>query len=91
MPLYSYKCLKCGESFDSLRNISEIDSPIDCIICGSKETKRIFDAGDSVSIIYKGWDWGDKCRKFGRDRTRKNEKMKSVQKDYYGNDTFVDK
>ena len=40
MPLYEYKCLKCGEKFELLRRINDDDSTVKCPKCGSNEVKR---------------------------------------------------
>ena len=40
MPLYEYKCLKCGEKFELLRRINDDDSNVKCPKCGSSEVKR---------------------------------------------------
>ncbi len=40
MPLYEYKCLKCGEKFELLRRINDDDSNVKCPKCGSNEVKR---------------------------------------------------
>ena len=42
MPLYEYKCEKCGEIFETLISLSKINDPVECAKCGSKETTRLF-------------------------------------------------
>ncbi len=49
MPIYSYKCKKCGKIFDSFQRADE-NSNIRCIYCDS-EAQRIF---SPVGIILKG-------------------------------------
>jgi putative FmdB family regulatory protein len=49
MPIYSYKCEKCGEVFDKLVKPGSNGS-VPCIHCNS-ETRRIF---SPVGIIFKG-------------------------------------
>ncbi|MEW6619119.1 MAG: zinc ribbon domain-containing protein [bacterium] len=39
MPIYEYRCQKCGEKFELLQGINE--TPV-CNSCGSKELSRIF-------------------------------------------------
>jgi len=49
MPIYSYRCSKCGETFDKLVKPGGNGS-IPCIHCQA-ETKRVF---SPVGIIFKG-------------------------------------
>jgi len=89
MPMYSYRCPECENEFDELRVFSKREDPAECKECGCAEAKTFFNPGDSVGVAYKGWGWGDKCRKFGEYRTKKSKEMKKIQRDHYGNDTFV--
>ena len=41
MPLYEYKCKKCGEQFETLISASKANGPVECASCGSKETERL--------------------------------------------------
>lgn len=36
MPLYEYKCEKCGEVFDELRKAEDRTTPVPCPKCGGK-------------------------------------------------------
>ena len=49
MPIYSYRCEKCGETFDKLVKPGGNGS-VPCIHCKS-ETRRVF---SPVGIIFKG-------------------------------------
>lgn len=49
MPIYEYKCHKCGHIYEKFRKIGE-HSSARCEICGSK-TRRIF---SPVGIVFKG-------------------------------------
>ncbi len=49
MPIYSYKCEKCGRIFDKFQKVGGDDN-IKCIFCGSN-TNRLF---YPVGIIFKG-------------------------------------
>ena len=40
MPIYEYICEECGSQFDSLRTMSNADTPIPCIQCSSNHTSR---------------------------------------------------
>lgn len=40
MPIYEYKCRKCGETFDALRSIREADADIECPVCGERKAER---------------------------------------------------
>ena len=39
MPIYSYHCEQCQTEFMELRRCSEMDAPIDCPECGSRESQ----------------------------------------------------
>ena len=41
MPIYSYYCEQCQTEFTELRRCSEMDAPIDCPECGSRESQRM--------------------------------------------------
>lgn len=38
MPLYDYKCLKCGAEFTFLK-LKETDKPV-CTVCGSSDAEK---------------------------------------------------
>jgi putative FmdB family regulatory protein len=40
MPIYEYKCNKCGSVFSELRSITEID-PAKCDKCESDDTRKL--------------------------------------------------
>lgn len=39
MPVYEYRCPKCGNEFDLMRPISRADEPAPCPKCGSPGEK----------------------------------------------------
>jgi putative FmdB family regulatory protein len=41
MPLYEYKCQKCGEEFEKLSKTSQADESKTCPKCGSQESERL--------------------------------------------------
>ncbi len=41
MPVYAYRCRKCGELFESLRTMSSDDSEVECPECGSTNPRRV--------------------------------------------------
>lgn len=49
MPLYSYKCERCGECFD-VRHGSN-DKADKCPVCGSDKVEKLFTA---PQIVFKG-------------------------------------
>jgi len=89
MPLYEYKCLHCGATFEILQNVS--DFPLKkCVKCGGELKKIIF----PPAIQFKGEGWyvtdyalknkPDKGEKPSKDKPQsekadssKNEKSKS--------------
>jgi len=40
MPIYEYRCRKCGEVFESFRAISDSDKDVECPKCGGKNPHR---------------------------------------------------
>ncbi len=40
MPLYEYRCKKCGATFDRLRSFGQADKETRCPRCDSPETER---------------------------------------------------
>ncbi len=42
MPVYEYKCKKCGEKFELRRGFFQIRGLIKCPKCGSEDAERIF-------------------------------------------------
>lgn len=52
MPIYEYKCLKCGKEFEAMQKIS--DEPLrECSICSGEVRKLI----SNTSFILKGTGW----------------------------------
>ena len=41
MPIYEYKCEKCGNYFELLRRMSDADRDLVCPECRSEEVKRL--------------------------------------------------
>ncbi len=44
MPLYEYKCRKCGKTFEQLRRMQDADRETECPECRSTETERMLSA-----------------------------------------------
>lgn len=42
MPIYEYKCTKCGERFEAFRSFGGKDEDIKCPACGATNPERIF-------------------------------------------------
>jgi len=49
MPIYEYRCEKCGESFEELEFSAHSDDKKQCPKCGSSDTKRIISSFSSSS------------------------------------------
>ena len=41
MPMYEYRCKKCGERFEMLRRMSDADKDLVCPKCESEEVERM--------------------------------------------------
>jgi putative FmdB family regulatory protein len=42
MPLYEYKCTRCGETFEIIAGLAERDEKAVCPACGGREAARVF-------------------------------------------------
>jgi putative FmdB family regulatory protein len=53
MPIYEYRCGKCGHCFERIHGVSEQDLKIDCPKCGNSEAERVmstFSCGGSKGM-----------------------------------------
>jgi putative FmdB family regulatory protein len=41
MPIYEYRCEKCGRSFEKLKKFQDKDRDVQCPYCESEEVERI--------------------------------------------------
>jgi putative FmdB family regulatory protein len=41
MPLYEYRCQKCGKRFEMLRRVADADRELECPECESEEVERL--------------------------------------------------
>lgn len=41
MPLYEYRCQKCGKRFEMLRRMQDADRELKCPECRSEEVERL--------------------------------------------------
>ncbi len=44
MPIYEYRCEKCGNAFEKLRPMREAEEPTDCPRCGQIIAKKQWSA-----------------------------------------------
>jgi len=44
MPIYEYRCKKCGEKFEKLVRFSTSTSEIECPKCGSQRVEKLISA-----------------------------------------------
>lgn len=58
MPMFEYRCEKCGHKFERLLRSSERDEPQPCPKegCGEKKTKKLVSRS---SFMLKGGGWAD--------------------------------
>jgi len=42
MPIYEYKCARCGEVFQELVRSSSDEKPLKCPKCGCKKSEKLF-------------------------------------------------
>ncbi len=55
MPIYEYKCIKCGNKFEILQKMNESDKNINCPECGAAKPEKLFSTFSSSS------DKGSSC------------------------------
>lgn len=48
MPIYEYKCRKCGERFDLRRSFSD-NSPVSCSRCGTADAEKLLSSFGKTS------------------------------------------
>lgn len=44
MPMYEYRCAKCGRVYEQLKRMSEADKDLQCPHCESKDVERLVSA-----------------------------------------------
>jgi len=49
MPLYEYRCGKCGRKVEELRSAAELDDPVRCPECGGP-MKRVLSAPGAIRM-----------------------------------------
>jgi putative FmdB family regulatory protein len=42
MPIYEYRCEKCGDKFEIMRGITVTGEDLKCPKCGAEKPKRLF-------------------------------------------------
>jgi putative FmdB family regulatory protein len=53
MPIYTYRCTKCGVEFDQYQSFSDVPL-VTCPECGKKSLRKLF---VPTGIIFKGKGW----------------------------------
>lgn len=41
MPMYEYRCVTCGETYEELRKMEEADTDLECPHCGARDIRRL--------------------------------------------------
>ena len=49
MPIYTYKCGKCGNTFELLRGVDQDDSELTCPKCSAENPKRLISSFSTSS------------------------------------------
>jgi len=67
MPIYEFRCLKCGDVFESLCLKSSDENQVTCPSCGEARTERVLSTFSSGSRGSKGSDsgMGSSCASVG--------------------------
>ncbi|MEK7281660.1 MAG: zinc ribbon domain-containing protein [Chloroflexota bacterium] len=56
MPIYEYRCAKCGREFELMRKLSEMDEPASCPQCGSPGKRLVSAFASKVGFYIKSPD-----------------------------------
>lgn len=52
MPLYSYRCIDCGQLYERVAHIKDRDAMQECPLCKSIKSKRLIDAPNINPFIF---------------------------------------
>ena len=58
MPIYAYRCKKCGGTFEEFRGISDKDDDVVCPDCGEKKPHRVMTSFFSKAAGQRGANFG---------------------------------
>jgi len=61
MPIYEYRCRKCGKLFEKIQKVSEGGASLKCPYCGGKKPEKVFSRFSSS----KGWESSSSCSPAG--------------------------
>ncbi|MDI7261736.1 MAG: zinc ribbon domain-containing protein [Thermodesulfobacteriota bacterium] len=61
MPIYEYRCRKCGDIFEKIQKISETGDSLQCPYCGGKKPEKVLSSFSSS----KGAESGSSCGPMG--------------------------
>lgn len=50
MPIYEYRCSKCGTDFELIRRMSEINETALCLRCGAEGTRLVSNFASKVGF-----------------------------------------
>ena len=54
MPVYVYRCPKCGKVFEATRRMADRNDPIECPECGQSTSEQV---PTKASFVLKGTGW----------------------------------
>ncbi len=63
MPIYEYKCTRCGGVFEKIQRIEDGNESLRCPYCGAKSPERILS-----SFSHKGSESSSSCKAPGSTR-----------------------
>ncbi|MBN1999963.1 zinc ribbon domain-containing protein [candidate division KSB1 bacterium] len=65
MPIYEYKCGKCGHVFDAMQRIGEDGTNLKCPMCNAPRPDKIFSAFSSSGAAGVSSGGGGNCSSSG--------------------------
>ncbi|MBI3953094.1 MAG: zinc ribbon domain-containing protein [Chloroflexi bacterium] len=89
MPVYEFRCRKCGKEFEERRLFSEADKPAQCPTCGGAGDKLISGFGFKMGFYTRPSDkplrstestWSDKDASGGRAKAAKGVRPSAAPK-----------
>jgi putative FmdB family regulatory protein len=48
MPIYEYRCRKCGELFEKIQRVDEGGESLECPYCGGQKPEKVFSSFSSL-------------------------------------------
>lgn len=61
MPIYEYKCSKCGHLFELIRPLNKGEEKVNCPLCGDTHPQKLFSAFSCGGNKESASDYASSC------------------------------